>query len=300
MMQAAIKSRASENWLTSNNPLLLVVYLSLMGTFCMVAAMYYMKVDIDPVLCLGALGLIFGIYLLNRYTDTREDFVNHLDKFIFFENKHFLFAASVCTLGFTAAILILTHKFNYYFALLLTVGISYSYKIVPWHSKNNGLLFLRIKEIPIIKNLAVAVLWGASVFLLPALDNPGSIHNFTPIIILAFALAMSTFNNTLYNDIKDRLGDKIANNHTVPVIFGTQKTILVMRIINLGWVLTVCALYCIQKIPLLMFVFLMAMVAYSLLYLTPDHKNQNYRAHEFLCESDLLFFASGLIILGSI
>ena len=66
-------------------PMLILLYLSFMGCLCVFSVQMYMGLRFEPLICLCSMGIIFGIYTSNRFTDTEEDFTNDIQKALLFD-----------------------------------------------------------------------------------------------------------------------------------------------------------------------------------------------------------------------
>jgi 4-hydroxybenzoate polyprenyltransferase len=282
-------------------PLLVVLYLAFGGMLCACSAMVYAHVKPDLVVCFISVGIIFSIYVLNRFTDIREDFANDIKKYSYFLNRNILFKIALVAFAATIVLLIGLEKFKLYHFALISTGVFYSYRLVPWYSPKKGLVFIRLKEFPFIKNLMVALLWGASIFVVPYAFSHVQIMDYFPIIILGISITISTFTNTLFNDIRDKTGDMLANNKTLVVLWGEARCYLLLGIVNALWLGICILLKTINKIDWAHFVLLNVMLLYPLIYINLYKTKKFSRGWmDFLTESDLLLFAAGVSLIGLI
>ncbi|MBD3392771.1 MAG: hypothetical protein GF418_11775, partial [Chitinivibrionales bacterium] len=62
-------------------PLIVILYLGVLGMYCVHAVQLY--IGAPPRILAGVIfmGIVFGIYVLNRFTDITEDFANDIGKY---------------------------------------------------------------------------------------------------------------------------------------------------------------------------------------------------------------------------
>jgi len=287
--------------MTELKPVFTLVYLSLMGFLCATAAQVYMGLEFNPAPTLCFMGVIFGIYTFNRFTDVQEDFTTDIGRLLFFQGKKgYLFIALACLVGSTA-FLHGADKLNWMHVLLVAVGFVYSYRLIPWYSQKEGVHFIRIKEMTFVKNLAVSFLWGAAVFLVPALYSGQDIDNAFTVTLLACGLCLATFNNTLYDDIQDMAGDRVAGIKTLPTVIGEGKSVRLLWVLDAVWLAVISSLALAGWLELRHFAFLSLMAAYPIVYIVLDRAGRLPKGWlDFVGESDLLVFSLGLALLSRI
>lgn len=290
----SIKARLEEM-----KPALVLFYLSFMGCFCVLAVQVYAGLPIDPLICLVSMAMIFGIYTYNRFTDLEEDFTNDIARALYFQKKRsFLFLAVTALVG-SFAFLLLSGKLEWLHFLLLGIGVCYSYRTIPWWTPSRGLRLMRIKEMTFVKNIAVSFLWGACVFAMPVLyaGVPAAHPDIIP--LLGLGLILSTLNNTLFDDILDEAGDRVAGIRTLPTVWGARSSYLLLWTLDVAWLLAVGGLLLAGRLDSGHAAFLSLLALYPFLYMG---LNASGRAPKFvvdlLAETDLLVFAAGLMILA--
>ncbi|MDB5104175.1 MAG: UbiA prenyltransferase [Fibrobacteres bacterium] len=275
-------------------------YLSFMGFLCLYSVQRYLGLGFEPLNCMTFMGIIFGVYTLNRFTDTAEDFTNDIGRLLFFQGKRiFLFLAGTSLAG-SIGVLLYLERLNWMHVLLLTMGFGYSFRLVPWYSRASGLRFLRIKEMTFVKNLSVSFLWGASVFMVPILSSEPMAFDGGMILLLAAGLFVSTFNNTLFDDIMDEAGDRVAGIRTLPTVWGGFKSQMLLMAMDTAWVAMVAALWLEGRIGGGHASFLAFLGLYPFLYMALHLRGKTEKSWvDLLSESDLLFFALGMLLLGT-
>lgn len=280
-------------------PALVLFYLTLMGCLCMISVQAYMGEGIEPKLCLCSMGIIFGVYTFNRFTDITEDFATDVGRVLFFQRKRiFLFLALGSMVGSTL-ILAVDDKLNWMFGLVLGIGFLYSYHMIPWYTPGRGFRLIRIKEMTLIKNLAVSFLWGASVFVLPLLYSTHEIKDGLLLFLLGGGLFLATLNNTLFDDILDEEGDRAAGIKTLPTSIGARNSYLVLWSLDVLWILAAGGLYLLGRIDGAHAAFLAVLGAYPFFYMGLNLRGKISKVWlDFVAESDLLLFSVGLFLLG--
>ncbi|MBD3241762.1 MAG: hypothetical protein GF331_14325 [Chitinivibrionales bacterium] len=282
-------------------PLLLLAFLSIGGTLAASAATMYLHVPFSPFMPLVCLGTIFGVYALNRYTDLKEDFANDSYTSVFFAQRRGLLHLVWGVLGAVVVFLALTERLGVYVMVLLLVGVFYSCKVVPWYRPTTGFGFIRLKEIPLMKNVLVAGFWGASIFAVPLVlsqHQPASAE-LIGAGVLATAMMLSTLNNTLFCDLLDVEGDRMVGNRTLPVLIGRTATLRIAAGYNLAWAATVILLAAYHVLDTAHIALLVVLAVYPLAYFIPYRRGWMRRqVLEFVCEGDLLMFAVGTAVVA--
>lgn len=279
-------------------PILILLYLSVTGFLCIFSVQRYLHLPIELVSCLSFMAITFGVYTLNRFTDAEEDFTNDIGRMIFFQKKKSFLFLAILSLAGSFGYLIFVQKLNWMHLAILAIGIGYSYRVIPWFSKEKGLELYRIKDMTLIKNLAVSFLWGASVFVLPILYARAT-FNFLDIGLLALGLFISTLNNTLFDDILDEPGDKIAKIKTMPVTFGVVPSQLALITIDIIWIGLVSIFFFIGKINLVHYFFLTFLGLYPFLYIGMNLSGKvPKKIVDLISEMDLFLFTLGMFLLS--
>jgi 4-hydroxybenzoate polyprenyltransferase len=275
-----------------------LIYLSAMGFLSVYSVERYLGAAFDPYGCLSFMGIIFGVYTLNRFTDTTEDFTNDIGKLLFFQRKKTFLFLACGALAVSMGVLLASRKWNWMHFLLLAMGFAYSYRILPWYSPATGFRMLRIKEMTLLKNLSVSFLWGASVFVVPILNSGAEYHEST-IGMLALGLFISTLNNTLFDDILDEAGDRVAGIKTLPAAWGGRNSQILLMAIDVAWLGLVAAFRYAGAIDSAHAAFLAFLGMYPFLYMGLHMGGKASKGLVgLLSETDLLFFALGMLLLG--
>jgi 4-hydroxybenzoate polyprenyltransferase len=291
----SIKARIREM-----KPAFPLFYLSFMGYLCIFSVQRYLGLGFQPLNCLSFMGIIFGIYTLNRFTDTEEDFTNDLGRLLFFQSKRIFLVLAGTSLAASFGVLLYMEKLNWMHIVLLAMGFGYSYRLVPWYSGTDGFRFLRIKEMTFLKNLSVSFLWGASVFVVPILYSGQAAVDGKLVLLLSAGLFLSTLNNTLFDDILDEAGDRVAGIRTLPTTWGGRNSQFMLMALDSIWLAMVAALWSFGRIGAGHAAFLAFLGLYPFLYIFLHMRGKAKKSLiDLLSETDLLFFALGMLLLSA-
>jgi 4-hydroxybenzoate polyprenyltransferase len=282
-------------------PALILFYLSGTGFLGIMSVQHYLDLKQDPIICLCFMGLIFSIYTFNRFTDATEDFANDIGKYLFFQNKRIFLVLAMVTLAVTLGTLIYLEKLNWLHISLLLTGFGYSYRVIPWFSGREGMGLIRLKEIVLVKNLLVSFWWPASLLAIPILHSARKIQPGAGVGLIGCALFIAILNNTLFHDIMDEMGDRVAGIRTLPTLWGSRNSFLLLWILDGCWVAAVAALFLAGRINGGHAAFLAFLTLYPAFYLGLYAAGKASRTvMEFLSESDLIFFSVGLLLLSRV
>jgi 4-hydroxybenzoate polyprenyltransferase len=178
----------------------------------------HLRIEVPLIFFFGTLSL----YTFNRYTELKEDEVTYPSRTEFIKEKK----KYLLTVTFISYILTILLALNGGLAPLLLILIT-SIIMILYSVK---LSEFRLKEIFIIKNLVVSVVWGIILTFLPILfvERMVTIAYF-PVFMALFGL---TFINTVIFDVRDMVGDKVHSIMTFPVKYGVDKTRKILFILN--------------------------------------------------------------------
>jgi 4-hydroxybenzoate polyprenyltransferase len=168
----------------------------------------------------------FGIYLLNRFTDD-EDCFNCPEQKLLFQKKASLIAIPIFLILVAFTLLATLSLLTKWHILLIICGIIYSVSIVPW-LQNNRIIFVRLKEIVVLKNISVSLLWGITPFAIAASTGTHTQLPLLDLIVVIFAFCLTTLINTTSCDVRDIEGDQIAGVRTIAAMLGRNVTGIVL------------------------------------------------------------------------
>lgn len=233
-------------------------WVALAGGGLAVTSCFIQGIPLNVPVILVMFLVAFSVYNMNRKTDEEEDAINHQERFAFtkkFARPLFYGAIAAYVL---ALILGAWYGWQAFIVVLvpLVCGILYSEPLLPssWE-------YRRFKEIPVVKNLVVAIAWSLPLALLPVLMTPGTSISLGAGIAGVLFVSYFIFASVL-PDIRDREGDAATGVRTIPVVIGVERTkiILTLQNIALGG-LIVGISYC--TLSLLVTLIILAAVVYS-------------------------------------
>jgi 4-hydroxybenzoate polyprenyltransferase len=173
--------------------------------------------------CLSVFLTVFSVYSLNKLTDMKEDAINFPERLDFLAGRTRLIL--VYSLGaYALAVLLVALEKPVAIPVIfipLIANALYSSHLIP------GLP--RLKDIPFMKNMVVAISWALVCVLIPAAYSERLDEKV--LLIICFVAIKSIINTVLY-DVRDVAGDKENGIITVPILLGLEKTQLVLLALN--------------------------------------------------------------------
>jgi len=154
-------------------------------------------------------------YIINDYYDVKIDYINKPDRVVIGRN-------------ITRRYAILFHVVLS--ALGILIGLYLSWRIAAVNVLSVFLLWLysnNLKRLPFIGNLTVAILTGASIYVVDILYRTND-----PLVIIygLFAFFM-TLVREIIKDMEDLKGDNTFGCKTLPIVWGIRKTKMIIYII---------------------------------------------------------------------
>ena len=257
------------------------------------------KVNLPAALMVASLALL--IYAANGFSDGAEDAVNDPARAAALRrNASWTLTVSGAGLVVAALLLAASGKLHAFYALILVVGIAYSFRIIP-HPLGRGRAPIRLKEVLLVKNISIGATWAGAAFLGPVLDldnAPGSPGR-VAIVGVSYALLVAVV--SLFCDVRDERGDRAAQVTTVPVRFGAERsfggTFAVMGL----WTAFLCAA-CAREVldaPHLVFLAAAALGYPLTVWLVVTKLRPSQAISNGVIESADIFFALSLVALSS-
>jgi 4-hydroxybenzoate polyprenyltransferase len=235
----------------------------------------------------------FSIYTFNRFTDA-EDKINNPKRVIYMNtHKHILFFA-IIAYSISVLFAFFENMITFFIIVLPLIGI-FLYSI-KWFPDNNLLSGgRRIKDLHILKNIFVALIWSVGVVFLPL-----SYHLFeltVPIILIWFFFFGRFLINTIVFDLKDVEGDRIYHIKTIPVKIGYHNTLKLINILNLFFFIVIAILTIKGYLPALMHIPNVIGTAYSLIYsyYASKHRQNIHILCELFVDAEYAIMALPLI-----
>ena len=277
-------------------PVASTIYLVLLGMACVYGSLIFQHLPVDPLIFLICASIISTIYFANRYTDINEDFINGKAGIETFKHKNKFLFLSIVSAGFVLFYIVSKQILSMYLLLLLSSIVFYSFKLIPKFTKKD-IEFVRIKDLPLVKNVYVALFWGISILVVPSTLSGVSFSWSIQNIILTVVLVIGSFSNTLFNDILDESGDRIHGNKTLPVLIGSNACLAFQLILVFISLLFIFVCFNQQLISRSLFGVSSIILAYPLIYLGLFGRWSRKKL-AFISELDLLIVAAGLLILS--
>lgn len=228
-------------------------------------------------ICMVAFLITFSTYSLNKLTDIAEDQINMPERvnFVGGRRRFILFTAlGAYMLSVPLAFLVTPLALPIVFIPLLT-NLLYSSRLLPGVP--------RLKDIPIMKNLFVAISWATVCTLLPASDI-FSLPKTAVLLVLYFML-VKVFINTVLYDVRDVKGDREAGIKTIPGLLGNRKTMVMLLAINS----TLIALSPLLNGPVRWL--LMGMILYGYLCIIHFRKRRNPLILDLFADGEWMIFS---------
>ena len=248
----------------------------------------YLLLGMNPslLICSAVFFVTFSTYSLNKLTDVEEDAINMPERSSFLTGHRRLVILSILT-GYVLCVLLTLLAKPLAVPILfvpLVAGFLYSLKLHP--------VIPRLKDIPVMKSITVALSWSCVCTLLPAV-NSTDVAEVTIASVFYFILAKVFIDATLY-DVRDIEGDKATGIRTIPVLIGTRKTTPLLLAIN-STILPCVALVETGIRPLAIL-----MIFYGYAYILYFRKRRNPMALDFFVDGQWMLASIMFIMLKGV
>jgi 4-hydroxybenzoate polyprenyltransferase len=248
-------------------PVLSMAFVPCAAIILSASAALYMGTPLDPIVLITTWAIVFGIYGLNRFTDV-EDMVNNPENRLFFKNHPSILFAVISTLVISVIVLLCTHRFTIIHFLMLLAGTTYSIRILPVFGKNGRIIFKRLKEIPFVKSITVALIWGNAFFTINLVLYPQIQCSNFEIILFIISFTLAVFVNTNFLDITDITGDLVTGIPTIPAQYGIKNTLIyTMGLPSFVWLIAIFYLFKTRPISDSFMIFLLINALFPLFYI---------------------------------
>lgn len=280
--------------------LLLLLAMPAMSTLCVTAVQIYLAQGMRPLTTLMVAALTLFIYALNGYSDQAEDAVNDPAR------AATLRRSSAWTLGISSTALLIAAvllaergRLHPVYAAIAFAGVAYSFRVIPWLGQGK-LVWLRLKDIALIKNLTIAVTWGAAVFMVPILDLDAQLRTSGNLTFVVVTYLLLVGQNSVFCDLRDEAGDREAGARTLPVVFGPGRCFVAVFALALVWsvVLIVALVNALLDGPTSALLLLVSLGYPAAVWWGYTRRAMNRNLERALIESSDVCFAAGLILLG--
>jgi 4-hydroxybenzoate polyprenyltransferase len=199
-----------------------IAWLALAAGLQMLGALLFFKTPVDLILITTYFIITFGIYLLNRFTDSEDSF-NCPEQRIFFQQKSKLIIVPIFFIAISIILLTATDRLVFWHIILIVLGVLYSVNLIPM-VHNNSMRFVRLKDLLFIKNISVSLLWGITPFVIAASQKSPVFPTLGDLLVVVSAFCLTTLINTVSCDVRDTDGDRHAGVLTLATRFGEKRT----------------------------------------------------------------------------
>lgn len=173
--------------------------------------------------CFAVFLTVFSVYSLNKLTDLKEDAINFPERLDFLAGKTRLILVYSLIAYALSVILVSLEKLNAIPVIFIPplANALYGSRLIP------GLP--RLKDIPVMKNLVVAFSWALVCVLIPAVYS----ESFdAKVLLIIYFMFLKSFINTVLYDVRDVVGDRENGIITIPILLGSEKTLLFLLALN--------------------------------------------------------------------
>jgi 4-hydroxybenzoate polyprenyltransferase len=279
-------------------PILSMAFVPCAAIIGSASAALYMGTPLDPIVLITAWAIVFGIYGLNRFTDV-EDMVNNPEKRLYFKSHPNILVAVISILVISIIVLLFTHRFTIIHFLIMLAGTAYSIRIFPVLDKKGHISFKRLKEIPFVKSITVALIWGNAFFTINLVLYPQIQCSNFEIILFIISFTLAVFVNTNFLDITDITGDLVTGIPTIPAQYGIKNTLIyTMGLPSFVWLCIIFYLFKTGSISNTLIAFLLVNALFPIFYIGGHFsKLLPHKVIKIAADSCVLVFSIGLLCL---
>ncbi len=217
-----------------------------------------------PTLPLLAMAYLFsyGAYTVNRSSEMEQDMATNPQRtqHLMGRKKYLPLIASCCFVAGYA--LALTVNLLFFAALLLPLLLTFAYsvgskKLVRYMGSS------RLKDKLLVKNVVISFAWS----LIPALVGLYYLRLGAVVLPMSAFIFLRLMANTIFFDLRDARGDAEHGVRTIPVVYGTERSLRAMALVDLSSAVCLTASVAVGLMP-----------AYSLVMLLFPLYSAAYRA----------------------
>jgi 4-hydroxybenzoate polyprenyltransferase len=203
---------------------LVSIFTGMTGFFVTFVAFILLGANPDIIVCFSVFLMTFSVYNINKLTDIKEDAINMPDRLSFIKGrKRLVLGYSLAAYGLSVLLAFLVNPSTIPILFIpLASNALYSIKLIPGVP--------RFKDIPVMKNLFVALSWTLVCTLLPTFHLKGALSISLPMLV--YFLMIKLFINASLYDIRDMKGDRENGIRTIPVTIGPKKTAGILVMLN--------------------------------------------------------------------
>jgi (E)-4-hydroxy-3-methyl-but-2-enyl pyrophosphate reductase len=240
---------------------------------------------------------VFGVHLLNHFTEPEIQRVNEPARHAFYiRHRSLLFILGIVSAVGTLLLSALLGWAPFVVVLLaLALGVIYRIPIFPG-SLAKLTRFRRLSEIPMSKDLFLALGWVFLTVLLPPFALAGRAVGVNALLAALFVFILAFSRSILY-DLRDIQGDMIVGRDTIPIAIGKPRTQTLLAVLFslLGLALIVIPiLYGVRLVSALSLLMLIP-TGYAGLTLYLYHRRRIVRGLSFEYAVDSVFLLAGAV-----
>lgn len=178
----------------------------------------------DLMVCSISFLITFSIYSLDKIADMDKDTINMPQRMSFLRGRrNLIFYLAIAS--YILAIVLALSDNPMIIPVIFIPFIANAFYATKIHRD-----IPRLKDIPFVKNIVVALAWAMVTTLLPALHMANPV-NATVALVMGFMVVKTLVDNVLY-DVRDIKGDRENGVRTMAVILGKRNTAIMLLAIN--------------------------------------------------------------------
>lgn len=260
------------------------IFTGMTGFF--VTFMVFILLGMTPEIqvCFSVFLLVFSVYSLNKLTDIKEDAINMPERLCFLKGRKRLILYYSLFAYFLSVLLAFLDNPSTIPILFIPLASNalYSIKLIPG--------IPRFKDIPVMKNLFVALSWTLVCTLLPILHMKGGLS--ISLSILIYFVLIKLFINAALYDIRDVKGDRENGIRTLPVLIGPRKTSGILLMLNTTLLPCLASLGNISKLIFL------GLILYGYIYTIYFSVLRNPQLLDFFVDGEWMLASAVLVVIG--
>lgn len=194
-------------------------YLAVIATVYVSIVMVLLDLPPNPAPLIGGF-VTFAVYANDRLVDLEADELTNPERTAFVKrHRGALFTAAAVAYGVAVTLAVLGGPIP--LAVTLVPGILWVLYATDW-MPDRWFRIGRLKEVPVVNSIIVAVAWAGAAILLPIGFTGASITT-TAAFVLAYFLLRSFANSEIPN-VRDIEADRAIGVTTIPVLIGVDRT----------------------------------------------------------------------------
>jgi 4-hydroxybenzoate polyprenyltransferase len=247
------------------------IYLAFGATCFAYTAFLFFEATPDLYILLIVFLLTFSMYNINRLTDIKEDTIN-VPKRAHLINKYKKILIYLIPMLLFVSIIISFYK-NVLDIIFIIFILSLLYS-VKWIPKKISKRYRRFKDILLVKNIVISITWSVATVLI--VSKYLDLFNYVVLFFSIFVFLKLVI-NTIFFDMRDIKGDKKSGIKTIPMVFGINKTKILLHGLNITSGLFILSSIFLELIPnLAYFLFLSTFYTFTYVYLFNRYSKNRY------------------------